>query len=473
MAMQTLQAHTEHTSDRRSGYRPALAAMAIGLLCLGLTGCAAMTNPVAHGISVCQVPMDMLAERKQGKQTIPLNYLSQTPPAKYLLGPGDVLGVYIEGILGEKDKPPPVNVSEGYDLPPSIGYPIPIRDDGAVPLPLVPPIPVAGMTLSDAEKAIINAYTVKAKILQTGQERIIVTLINPRETRVLVIRQDAAASGLGTNFAIKGTPIQRTKGLAGGAEQLVGGLRRGGGMLVSLPAYENDVLHALAQTGGLPGLDAQNEIIIQRADAKRNDPNAQRLARGLAPMPPSRSGNTEQSRNIIRIPLRLAPGQTPPFKPEDIILHSGDIVFIEARETEVFYTAGLLPTGEWPLPRDYDLDVVKAVAQIGGPMVNGGLNTSNLNGTLIAPGLGGPSPRLVSVLRRDSRGCQVTITVDLSCALQDPSQSLLLKPGDVLILQEAKKQAFVRYLTQQFQFNVISRVINTSTTQGTVSATGP
>ena len=34
------------------------------------------------------------------------------------------------------------------------------------------------------------------------------------------------------------------------------GTRRGTGFALDLPAYENDVLNALAQTGGFPGTDA-------------------------------------------------------------------------------------------------------------------------------------------------------------------------------------------------------------------------
>ena len=40
-------------------------------------------------------------------------------------------------------------------------------------------------------------------------------------------------------------------------------------------------------------------------------------------------------------------------------------MLIEGREREVFYTGGLLPGGEWPLPRDYDLDVLGAIAMAG------------------------------------------------------------------------------------------------------------
>ncbi len=125
------------------------------------------------------------------------------------------------------------------------------------------------------------------------------------------------------------------------------------------------------------------------------------------------------------------------------------------------------------MPRDYDLDVIKAIAMVGGPVVTGGLNASNLSGTLIAPGLGGPSPRLVSVVRRTPDGCQVTILVDIDQALRCPNQNLLIKPGDVLILQETKGQALVRYFTQQFRFTFISNVIQTSRTTATTSLVVP
>ena len=49
-------------------------------------------------------------------------------------------------------------------------------------------------------------------------------------------------------------------------------------------------------------------------------------------------------------------------------------MYIESREAEYFYTTGLLPPGQFIIPRDYDLDVIKAITLVGGPMVTGGLN---------------------------------------------------------------------------------------------------
>jgi hypothetical protein len=447
--------------------------LAMLLLGAALCGCAALTNPVAKGVPVRCVPPELLAEPKQGKEPLPLLYLRQRPPEVYLLGPGDVLGVYIEGVLGEASQPLPVHVSDFANVAPSIGYPIPISDDGTLSLPLVRPIRIQGMTIMQAQRAVVDAYTVGQQILRPGQERIMLTLIRPRQTRVQVLRQDTPVGSRTATLKNNGIVIgARSYGL--GAEQLVGGTGHGMGTTIDLPAYENDVLNALAQTGGMPGLDAANEVIIQRGYLQSPEDLARQIASGERPdFGASGFTPTMLGGEIIRIPLRLPPGQPLPFRPEDVILHNGDIVYIEARDAEVFYTSGLIPPGEFPLPRDYDLDVVKAIAMVGGPMVNGAVNVNNLTGSLVQAGLGTPSPRLVSVLRRTPCGGQIVIIVDLNRALRDPCENLLVKPGDVLVMQESKCQATARYFSQVFQFDIFSKVINTSATTATTSLAVP
>ncbi len=71
---------------------------------------------------------------------------------------------------------------------------------------------------------------------------------------------------------------------------------------------------------------------------------------------------TIDSPDIIKIPVRIGPGENPNLTEADITLYDGDIVFIESRETEVFYTGGLLGGGQYTLPRDYDLHVLEAIA---------------------------------------------------------------------------------------------------------------
>src|SRR5205814_2825890 len=134
---------------------------------------------------------------------------------------------------------------------------------------------------------------------------------------------------------------------------------------------------------------------------------------------------------VIRIPLRLLPGEGLPLKAEDVILQTGDVVFLEARDYELFYTGGLLPPGEFVLPRDYDLDVVEAVTRVRGSLINGAFGGSNLSGTLIATGIGNPSPTMLTVLRRLPGGRQLPIRVDLGRALRDSRERILVQPGDV------------------------------------------
>src|SRR5262245_59119001 len=72
------------------------------ILAAFLSGCAALTNPVANGIPVRRLPPELLGESKAGMETIPVSSLRQPPPEHYKLGPEDVLGIWIEGIMGEK-----------------------------------------------------------------------------------------------------------------------------------------------------------------------------------------------------------------------------------------------------------------------------------------------------------------------------------------------------------------------------------
>ena len=242
-----------------------------------------------------------------------------------------------------------------------------------------------------------------------------------------------------------------------------------------LPAYENDVLHALTRTGGLPGLDAYNQIVIQRG-CFRDGRERPGLLGELGAVSSDRNPSTCLGRGglVIRIPLRLPPGQALCLQPQDIILQTGDVVFLEARDDAYFYTGGLLPAGAHLLPRDRDLDALEAIAMVRGPLINGAFGGSNLSGNLIAPGIGNPSPTLLTVVRRTPGGGQVPIAVDLRRALRDPAERVLLKPGDLLILQEKPEEAMTRYFTQTFlNFNLAWQVIHERFATGVIDVSAP
>jgi hypothetical protein len=145
------------------------------------------------------------------------------------------------------------------------------------------------------------------------------------------------------------------------------------------------------------------------------------------------------------------------------VLQAGDVVFLESRTRDLFYTGGLLPRGEFQIPRDYDLDVLEAVAQVRGTLLNGAFGGNNLNGLLIQPGIGNPNPSAMTVVRRTPNGGQIPISVDLNLALRDPRERILIQPGDVLILQETAGEAIARYFTNVFNFTASSSRGNTTT----------
>ncbi|MBW3542019.1 MAG: polysaccharide biosynthesis/export family protein [Planctomycetes bacterium] len=620
-----------------------------------MAGCAA-SRPL-EGLDVEKLPPGYHAVGDRGdRKTIDLSLLRQTPPIEYRVDAGDVLGVFVEGVLGGDDQVPPVYVPQDHSLPPSLGYPIAIRGDGSISLPLRHPIVVSGLTLRQVEETIRSLYSRgqgdQPPLLNQGNERVIVSLQRPRTARVLVIRQEEG------NDEGNGPLIDRSS-----VRQ-----KRGTGRVVELPAYRNDVLNALAETGGLPGIDAENVVYVIRGarrlpievpapermdgvappppqpevdaapqplgDGPNMDAGApadeldesvglrpplatspiqlvghdihQKLAEvdGLdprqlrpdaaddtdaflgqtawgrrgriatpdkhrapdsierrlqqadrwtpqplprqpaplrtveaapairwappvavpvrepvpvsdaavavpvpetAPLPigtdeaselvplvsePSpvpevstgpaiapqsprlatrglgpaggryaavgaavRTGEphwpdvtlindaTIASPRVVRIPLRLGPGEFPTFGEQDIILYDGDVVFVESRETDFFMTGGLLGGAQFPLPRDYDITVIDAIAMAEQAGANGNRPTRALGGVSALNQDVTVGASKVIVLRQRPDGCEVPIEIDLYRAIRHPEERVVIQPGDRIILQYTRLEA--------------------------------
>jgi len=433
---------------RRSQWTLLLSSLLLGSSALS-SGCASFANPTAHaGIPVHRLPPDVFGRPREEEKTIPLTLLRQKQEEKYLLDSNDVLGVWVLGVLSNKDEQAPqiINLNpysltgDERRLPPSTGTPFVIQDNGTITLPLIEPVYVRGKTVQEVERMVRDAY-LKADLLRPGKDRVQVSLAKQRTYHVTVIRQDGGGV------------------IVSGSGQLVNS-RRGTGVPLDLVAGDNDVLTALARSGGLPGLDATNTVVVQRGDP----------APSIEGTTVAQASATQQQ---IRIPLRMRENEVLPFKPDDIVLKNGDIIFIESRETELYYTGGLLPVGEFILPRDYDLDVLEAVTQSHGPLLNGGVNFNNLNGNIFAQCMGFPSPSLLTVIRKTPGSGQIIIRCDLNRALLDPRERVLVKPGDFLILQETTGEAFTRYVIQTFRTTFFFRALNKTDAQIQTVATAP
>ena len=394
------------------------------------TGCSSLTAPLS-GIPARRLPPQFFAQPKNNLVPIDVSRLTQEPPRNYQLDAGDILGIYIEGVLPytPPNQPPilpPVNFPDkDSTLPPSLGYPVPVQENGTIDLPLIKPLRVKGLTVEQVQKLIREEYLNNKMLKETENQVLtpIVSLLRERTYNVIVVRQDVGAERAA---AVTGKNYTR------GSDQSASG------KVVKLRAGHNDVLNALMETGGLPGVNAKNEIRILRAskaDQRKRDAFIQQFYAEVAanqhpcicppPLPDDPS--------IMKIPLRLPPGVIPAFRPEDIILNEGDVVYIESRDAEVFYTGGLLPGGEWPIPRDYDLDVLGAMAVAGG-----GVSSPNQRGGGGGIGIqsfGGVPPGMLYILRKTPCNGQVTIEVDLAKAMTDPRERPLVMPGDTLILR--------------------------------------
>src|SRR5947207_8506001 len=72
-------------------------------------GCASFSNPTApDAIPVHRLPPEVFGRSREAEKTIPLTLLRQEPPKNYLLDAGDILGVFVEGVLGERGQTPPL-----------------------------------------------------------------------------------------------------------------------------------------------------------------------------------------------------------------------------------------------------------------------------------------------------------------------------------------------------------------------------
>ncbi|MCP4167029.1 MAG: sugar ABC transporter substrate-binding protein, partial [Chloroflexi bacterium] len=168
---------------------------------------------------------------------------------------------------------------------------------------------------------------------------------------------------------------------------------------------------------------------------------------------------------VLKIPLRVKPGVVPELSAEDVTLQDGDIVYIESRDAEVFYTGGLLSPGEHMLPRDYDLDALQAMAMAGGNIGGNGRAAQGGGG-----GRGGGAngfgidtsvpPGLLYILRKTPCNGQIAIEVDLALAINNPKARPLIQPGDTLILQYKCEEEVINFGIATFFTYGIAELFN-------------
>ena len=319
------------TTSIRQSCRQLLIAGAI----ISIAGCHSLTSH-QESISASRLPCSLRTVAKGHRTPFPLTSLGQDKPQAHLIGPGDKLGVYVYGVVpSATDESPIIQRSQPVNqryYPPNgsasgatVGLPMEVAADGTLDLPLIGRTNVSDMRLSDASQLIKKLYREK-QVVNAGAERVQISLITPRVRRIVVIRED--------------TPAPNVSLLPPGQ---VDHIHRGSGRVVDLPIYENDVLHALAATGGLPGTDAAPAIWVFKRSGM-TQPHAV-CPDELRVRAVSYHSAEELPRQVVSIPLVGCPGEETPFSAANVILDEGDVVFLPRRE-DYFYTGGLIGGGE-------------------------------------------------------------------------------------------------------------------------------
>lgn len=375
---------------------------------LGLsTGCSSILFKI-KGVPASEIPDSLRPATRNDRIPIDYRLLGQIPPEVYRVNSGDVLGVAVDGIFpfSPPTAPPsalPVNFPDsGNPMPPSTGFPVVVQQDGTIQLPGIDPFSVRMMTIEEIRRTIADAYR-KSRVIRDEKIFPIVSLIKTRTYNVSVIRRDLDM----------------------------------GSQSIQLDAYRNDILHALLKSGGLPGEKAKDQVTILRYSPLASSANP--VGETIPTQVPTDAERVTYWDAAQTIPLTIPVGTAIYFPLSGSILNEGDIMYIENRETEVFYTAGMIPAGQHLLPRDYDIDIFEAMSIAGYSYGSGGAAGGNLIG------ITGVSPTQLFVFRKGPDGNQITIKVDLEKAICDPRERLIVKAGDKLLLRYNPKEEVANF----------------------------
>lgn len=425
--------------------------LSLGTLILGLAtnqGCVTFTN---HAVPASRLPHQFEAPTRSNLYPINFQLLAKPQIAEYYLDAGDLLGITVVGILPvDANETPPIVQPRSTMQPreyypalgmvdtPSVGIPFKVQTDGTIGLPQIEPVYIRGLTVREAATRIAQAYT-DADLLKEDRDEVQVQLIRGRVNRVVVLREDASLEAAA--MVRKGEAVMH---------------KRGSAVVVDLPEIECDVLHALAASGGLPGVDAYNEIWILRRSSLGSselDTVEQALASGANPGKVIRQ--IGQQINAVKIPLKLCPNEPLAFDANDVSLQNGDVLYIEPRYDDYFYTGGLLPGGQIPLPRDEDLDIIEAVALAQGSV--GGLGgTSSVAVLRAGAGVGNIiPPTRILVLRKLPNGQQLAIRVDLNNAMKNSKERIKIMAGDYIMMYYKPHEMATNAVLNLFNFNWI------------------
>ncbi len=242
-----------------------------------------------------RISVDQLAEAEQVVETQPApvdpQNLALAEIKPYHVTAGDILSIRLLGLTEDHYTPTMLELR--------------VHEDGTIVPPIVGPVAVAGMTLNQAEQAIMAAHVPRV----TNDLSVFVRLLEPETTTVLVL----------------------------GSVSMPG--------LVRLRDNERNVLYAVAQAGGYGSAGTEGgfgHTLSSRVRVKPVDPSQPETVYDLA------------DANDVRRALLAPP------------LASGDIVNVDADNSMIYVTGLVNAPGPVVIPPSSTLSVLRAIAAAGG-----------------------------------------------------------------------------------------------------------
>lgn len=332
-----------------------------------------------------QLPAELVAAPTDSIETLSLSGLADATASSELIDCGDVLEVSIVTSQGEVElRPTPVRVGE----------------DGALNVPLVGAVSVAGLKIQEAEQAIAS---------MAGQRNI---LVHPTVTLIMEHQRVNRVTVIG---AVKEPQVYE------------------------LPRSNSTLLAAIVAAGGLAE-NAGPDVIIRRPPQRRGgphllQPDGMKVASG-APGELTSYNETSGGPQIVQVNLVEAAREGNGGHYVD----DGDVVEVPARSERLIRVMGLVnKDGEYEIPMGQDWYLLDALAAAGGLEMQ------------VAD--------KVWIIRRDPRdGQMVRIQTSIREAKTVAEANVRLQAGDLVSIEETPATMLVDALTRFMRFGFSTSV---------------
>jgi len=332
-----------------------------------------------------RLPAELRAKSRPTRGVINLAGVASPGIGDSVIGAGDLLEVTIaSGREDEKVEPVLARVT----------------DDGTADIPLVGPVPVAGLEPNYA------GHNVAAAAVQRG----------------IYLRPHVAVE-------IRSKAVNHVT--------VLGAVSEPGAYEV--PRNSSDLVHALALAGGLND-DAGTVVEIIRqpplmmavaapalADSAGNPGGVQQAVYSSAP-----NGNQPPSPPTQRIEIDLSKT----LAPGDYRIGDRDVVMVRPRDEELVYVSGLVKEpGQFEIPHDKELHLLEAIAMAGG-------ETSPV------------ADKVLIIRRKPGTGESVPIRASLAECKRNSRANLMLVAGDAISIERTPATVVVDTVMQMLRFSV-------------------